>query len=110
MKEEWRENHGWSPPFYICHTEPDRCALCTSSLRSSLTNTCLDDDKLADRRDPTLLDLGSIEVKLTYVRLGPEVEFKGYEAHNRGHVHERAKKLGTHYTSYVPRYSRYHDT
>ncbi|KAF9507504.1 hypothetical protein BS47DRAFT_1421412, partial [Hydnum rufescens UP504] len=59
-----------------------------------------DNERLANPRDPTLMDIGSIELRLTYVRLGPPVKFEGYETKNRGLVHERAKKMGAHYTAY----------
>lgn len=60
-----------------------------------------DDDRLADPRDPTVADVGSVEVRLSWVRLGGSTEFEGYDASNRGLVHEKSKKLGAIYTVYV---------
>lgn len=61
-----------------------------------------DDDRIASPRDPSLVDVGSIEVRISWVRLGrPKASFEGYEAHSRGLVHEKSKKLGAIHTVYV---------
>lgn len=80
----------------------------------------LDDDELASPRDKSVADIGTIEIRLTFVRLGGTVEFAGicvvsltsvhgfikftpgYEAEERGPVHEGAKKAGVHHTVFVP--------
>ncbi|KIJ55007.1 hypothetical protein M422DRAFT_775170 [Sphaerobolus stellatus SS14] len=61
-----------------------------------------DDDDVADRYDPHLNNTGTIRVEITRVKLGAEVPFKGYEAEEHGTVHEKAKKMGAHCTSFGP--------
>ncbi|KAF8525909.1 hypothetical protein BU17DRAFT_41206 [Hysterangium stoloniferum] len=61
-----------------------------------------DDDSIANPCDPALQEMGTIKVEITRVKIGDEVPFNGYEAQDHGPVHERAKKLGAHCTSFGP--------
>lgn len=42
-----------------------------------------------------------MKVEIKRVKLGAETAFKGYEPYEHGAVHEKAKKMGAHCTSYV---------
>lgn len=46
--------------------------------------------------------MGTIELRIGYVRIGAAVSLKPIPVENRGLVHEKAKKAGVHYTAYVP--------
>ncbi|KAF8322720.1 hypothetical protein DL93DRAFT_2162840 [Clavulina sp. PMI_390] len=60
-----------------------------------------DDDRMASPHDPSLADIGSIEVRIAWVKLGPaKAAFEGYDAHSRGLVHEKSKKMGAIHTVY----------
>ncbi|KAG8988537.1 hypothetical protein FRB90_002685 [Tulasnella sp. 427] len=59
-----------------------------------------DDDTVADPSDPRAADIGTIQVKIKFVRLGTKVALKKTNAKGIGPVHERAKKSGIHTTTY----------
>lgn len=60
-----------------------------------------DDEALAKKDDLSLKDMGTIEIRIGYVRLGAAVSFKSTEVKERGLVHEEDKKAGAHYTAYI---------
>ncbi|GJJ08353.1 hypothetical protein Clacol_002567 [Clathrus columnatus] len=84
----------------------ERAGMKTSSRRikpfkfSVLTLT--DDDSVADIHDPSLEHMGTIRLEISQVKLGSEIQFKGYRAEEHCAVHEKAKKLGAHCTSFGP--------
>ena len=59
-------------------------------------------DKIANKRDKSTIDIGTIRVEIKLVCLGRPVDFEGYEARNVGVVHEQAKKAGAHCTRWLP--------
>ena len=68
-----------------------------------LLNNPTDDDHIVNKRDKSVVDIGTIRVEIKRVKLGDEVSFKGYDAQDPGVVHEQAKKAGAHCTTYVKR-------
>ena len=67
--------------------------------RTCIDPKIVDDDRMANPRDPSLADVGAIEVRISWVRLGPpKATFEGYEAYSRGLVHEKSKKMGAIHT------------
>ncbi|KAG8954207.1 hypothetical protein FRC04_000428 [Tulasnella sp. 424] len=59
-----------------------------------------DDDSVADPGDPRGKDIGTIQVKIKYIRLGSVVPLKKTNPEDIGVVHEKAKKAGIHATTY----------
>ncbi|KAG8893327.1 hypothetical protein FRC00_010686 [Tulasnella sp. 408] len=62
-----------------------------------------DDDSVADPGDPRAKDIGTIQVKIKYIKLGSVVAMKKTKLDDVGVVHEKAKKAGIHTTTYKTR-------
>ncbi|KIO34332.1 hypothetical protein M407DRAFT_240654 [Tulasnella calospora MUT 4182] len=62
-----------------------------------------DDDSVADPGDPRAKDIGTIQVKIKYIKLGSAVPMKKTKLDDVGLVHEKAKKAGIHTTTYKTR-------
>lgn len=73
----------------------------SSNLNSGFNGSEIDDDSVADPNDPRAQDIGTIQVKIKYVRLGSKVAPKKIKAKDIGVVHEKAKKAGIHTTTLV---------
>ncbi|KAH7106370.1 hypothetical protein BKA62DRAFT_651023 [Auriculariales sp. MPI-PUGE-AT-0066] len=89
-------------PQRISHVERNGARISSSNVRPFVFDELqlTDDDKIAPVRDPSAQHIGTIRLEITRVVLGAEIEFKPANVGDRGPVHEKAKKAGSHVTRY----------